>query len=76
MDFGNALHLALSASDDSFATFDKALGKTATQNGIAPQVKVLGRKALSCAPPAAGGRIPGYAGRGGDERGEMRGSDA
>jgi predicted nucleic-acid-binding protein len=43
MDFGDALHLALSAGDDAFATFDKALGKVATQNGIAPQVRVLGR---------------------------------
>ena len=43
MDFGDALHLALSAGDDAFATFDKALGKTATQIGIVPQVKVLGR---------------------------------
>jgi len=43
MDFGDALHLALSAGDDAFATFDKALGKAATQNGIAPQVQVLRR---------------------------------
>ena len=41
MDFGDALHLALSAGDDAFATFDKVLGKVATQNGIAPQVQVL-----------------------------------
>lgn len=41
MDFGDALHLALSAGDEGFATFDKALGKVATQNGIAPQVQVL-----------------------------------
>ncbi len=43
MDFGHALHLALSAGDDAFATFDQALGKVATQNGIAPQVQVLRR---------------------------------
>lgn len=43
LDFGDALHLALSAGDDSFATFDKALGKAAAQNGIAPQVQVLRR---------------------------------
>jgi predicted nucleic-acid-binding protein len=33
MDFG----------DEAFATFDKTLGKMASQNGIAPQVQVLGR---------------------------------
>jgi predicted nucleic-acid-binding protein len=43
MDFGDALHLALSAGDDAFVTFDKALGKTATQNGLAPEVQVLRR---------------------------------
>jgi len=43
IDFGDALHLALSAGDDAFATFDKALGKVAAQNGIAPQVQVLRR---------------------------------
>lgn len=43
MDFGDAIHLALSAGDDAFATFDKALGKVAEQNGIAPQVQVLKR---------------------------------
>ena len=43
MDFGDALHLALSARDHSFVTFDKALGKIATQNGIAPIVRVLKR---------------------------------
>ena len=43
MDFGDALHLALSAGDEAFATFDKALGKAAAQNGIAPQVRVLKR---------------------------------
>ena len=43
LDFGDALHLALSAGDDAFATFDKALGKVAAQNVIAPQVQVLRR---------------------------------
>jgi predicted nucleic-acid-binding protein len=43
MDFGDALHLALSAGDDAFATFDKALGKVATQSGVMPQIRVLGR---------------------------------
>lgn len=43
MDFGDAIHLALSTGDDAFATFDKALGKVAEQNGIAPQVQVLKR---------------------------------
>ncbi len=43
MDFGDALHLALSAGDEAFATFDKALGKVVAQNGIAPQVRVLKR---------------------------------
>lgn len=44
MDFGDAIHLALSAGDDAFATFDKTLGKAAEQNGIAPQVRVLKRQ--------------------------------
>ena len=35
--------LALSAGDDAFTTFDKALGKVATQSSITPQVRVLGR---------------------------------
>ena len=43
MDFGDALHLALSAGDEAFVTFDKALGKTATRNGNVPQVQVLRR---------------------------------
>jgi hypothetical protein len=33
--------LELSAGDDAFATFDKTLGKAATQNGVVPQVQVL-----------------------------------
>lgn len=43
MDFGDAMHLALSAGDDAFTTFDKTLGKVAEQKGIAPQVRVLKR---------------------------------
>jgi len=43
IDFGDAIHLALSAGDGAFATFDKTLGKVAQQNGIAPQVQVLKR---------------------------------
>lgn len=41
MDFGDALHLALSAEDDLFVTFDKALGKLAGQHDVAPAVQVL-----------------------------------
>lgn len=43
MDFGDALHLALSAGDNAFITFDKGLGKTAMQSGAVPQVRVLER---------------------------------
>lgn len=43
MDFGDALHLALSADDDAFRTFDKALGRTATTIGALPKVKILGK---------------------------------
>jgi predicted nucleic-acid-binding protein len=41
MDFGDALHLALSVEDDSFVTFDKSLGKLADQHDVAPAVQVL-----------------------------------
>lgn len=41
MDFGDALHMALSAGDEGFCTFDKSLGKTAASIGAIPQVKVL-----------------------------------
>ncbi len=41
MDFGDALHLALSVEDDSFVTFDRALGKLATGRDVAPPVQVL-----------------------------------
>ena len=41
MDFGDALHLALSVEDDSFVTFDKALGKLAARRDVAPPVQML-----------------------------------
>ncbi len=43
MDFGDALHLALSAEDGAFVTFDKRLGKLASQHDVAPAVQVLRR---------------------------------
>ncbi len=43
MDFGDALHLALSAGDEAFVTFDKAFGKVATKYDITPAVQVLRR---------------------------------
>ncbi|GAB6042844.1 type II toxin-antitoxin system VapC family toxin [Endothiovibrio diazotrophicus] len=42
MDFGDALHLALS-DDETFFTFDKALGKHAANLGAVPPVKVLAK---------------------------------
>lgn len=41
MDFGDALHLALSAGDDAFVTFDRALEKVAAQKGLSPKVQIL-----------------------------------
>ena len=41
MDFGDALHLAMSADDDGFCTFDKSLGKLASGIGAMPTVRVL-----------------------------------
>ncbi len=41
MDFGDALHLAMSADEDSFITFDKSLGKLANQLGAMPATKIL-----------------------------------
>ena len=38
MDFADALHLALSASDDAFMTFDKAFARRAAKLGIRPRV--------------------------------------
>lgn len=45
MDFGDALHLALSAGDEVFVSFDKAFGKIATQHDTAPAVQVMRRSA-------------------------------
>jgi predicted nucleic-acid-binding protein len=41
MDFGDALHLAMSADDDEFHTFDKSLGKLAANIGAMPPVRIL-----------------------------------
>lgn len=41
MDFGDALHLAMSADDDRFYSFDKALVKLAGSIGAMPDVKIL-----------------------------------
>lgn len=38
LDFADALHLALSAGDDRFASFDKALQRKAAKLGLAPPV--------------------------------------
>ena len=43
MDIGDALHLALSAAEASFVTFNKALGKLATRRDASPPVRVLRR---------------------------------
>ncbi len=45
MDFGDALHLALSAGDGAFVSFDKVFGKIAAQHDTAPAVQVLRRSA-------------------------------
>lgn len=41
MDFGDALHLALSEGDEVFISFDKAFGKIASQQEASPEVRVL-----------------------------------
>jgi predicted nucleic-acid-binding protein len=38
LDFADALHLALSAGDEAFISFDKALARKAARLGIAPRV--------------------------------------
>lgn len=38
MDFGDALHLAMSAGNERFASFDKAMKKTAATIGASPPV--------------------------------------
>lgn len=43
MDFGDALHLALSEGDEVFVSFDKAFGKIAAKYDTAPAVQVLRR---------------------------------
>jgi predicted nucleic-acid-binding protein len=37
-DFADALHLALSAADDAFITFDKAFARKAARLGVRPRV--------------------------------------
>lgn len=41
LDFGDALHLALSAADQAFCTFDKKLTKSAADMGAIPLVRAL-----------------------------------
>lgn len=41
MDFGDAIHLALSTKTDGFATFDKELGKQARKSAALPPVSVV-----------------------------------
>jgi len=38
MDFADALHLALSAGDETFMSFDKAFARKAAKSGIRPRV--------------------------------------
>ena len=38
MDFGDALHLAMSAGNERFASFDKAMTKIAARIGTSPRV--------------------------------------
>lgn len=41
MDFGDALHLAMSNGDDAFVTFDERLAKRAARSGAVPKVELL-----------------------------------
>lgn len=41
MDFGDALHMALSAGAQAFCTFDKTLSKVALECGALPTVRLL-----------------------------------
>jgi len=41
MDFGDALHMALSAGDQAFCTFDKTLSKVALESGALPTVRLV-----------------------------------
>jgi len=45
MDFGDALHLALSGGDEAFVSFNKALEKIAALNDTSPAVQVMRRSA-------------------------------
>ena len=38
MDFGDALHLAMSSGNERFASFDRAMTKTAAKIGASPRV--------------------------------------
>lgn len=40
MDFGDALHLAMSAQDEALATFDRDFAKIAKRAGAFPEVRV------------------------------------
>ena len=41
MDFGDALHLALSGGDEAFVSFDERLRKQAVRSGAVPPVDLL-----------------------------------
>lgn len=41
MDFGDAVHLAMSAKESGFRTFDKAFGRVAGKLGAYPEVQVV-----------------------------------
>lgn len=41
MDFGDALHLAMSSGDHAFVTFDERLAKRAVRSGVAVKVELL-----------------------------------
>jgi predicted nucleic-acid-binding protein len=41
MDFGDALHLAMSNGDEAFATFDARLAKRARHSGVLPAIELL-----------------------------------
>jgi predicted nucleic acid-binding protein len=41
MDFGDALHLAMSAQDEALATFDRDFAKTAKRAGAFPEVRSI-----------------------------------
>ncbi len=41
MDFGDALHLAMSSSDEACMTFDERLAKRAGRSGVEPPLELL-----------------------------------